>query len=297
MMRKGTILIVDDEPDILDVLDKQFSDSGYEVRLARDGREGFEKAKEFFPDLLIIDLKMPFIDGLQLKNLLNRNEFTAEIPTIFLSASTETARKVDGFNLGADDYVTKPFEMRELLARVDSTLLRRQRYIEISMTDKLTGLYNFHVYKRQMATLFNIAKRYQRNFSLAIFDIDNLKTINDTLGHKAGDFVIKKVAEVMRLVFRRPDILIRYGGDEFVVLFPESSKEQAANAIQRFNNEVQNKSFTMEGADQQIRISVSCGFATCNEIPQTETEDELFKIADQKLYQDKKTKKDGPFQP
>ncbi|MBI3252744.1 MAG: diguanylate cyclase [Candidatus Omnitrophica bacterium] len=291
MSHKGTVLVVDDEPDILEVLDKQLSGNGYEVRLARDGREALEKANQTFPDVLILDIGMPVMDGIQLKASLNRNEFTAGIPTIFLSATTDTARKVEGFNLGADDYITKPFEIKELLARVDSAVLRHRRYVRLSMTDKLTGLYNLHVYEKHLNNLFHVAKRYRRVFSLAILDIDNLKSINDTLGHKTGDFVIQKVAETMRLVFRKSDILIRYGGDEFVVLLPESSEEQAANAIRRLKKEMQNKTFAMEGLGQKIRISVSCGFAAYRE--GFREEDELFRIADQNLYHEKSQKKTG----
>jgi len=289
MPQKGTVLVVDNEPDILEVLGKELSNNGYDVRLAQGGLEGLETAKKIFPDLLILDINMPDMDGLQLKATLNLDEATAEIPTIFLSASTETVRKVETFGMGADDYVTKPFNLEELMARVDSILLRHKRSIELAMTDKLTGLYNLHVYKKQVMSLFNGAKRYGRNLSLAILDVDNLKATNDSLGHRSGDFVIRKVAEVMKRVFRRPDILIRYGGDEFVVLFPESSNEQAVNAIRRFREELEGRLYTTEEPDQNVSISVSCGLASYDET--TQNVDALFKAADKNLYQEKSAKK------
>lgn len=289
MTHKDTVLVVDDESDLLEILGKELSHKGYEVRLAHDGREGLETAKKISPDLLILDMNMPGMNGLQLKTSLNLDKATAEIPTIFLSASNDTTLKVDSFQLGADDYVTKPFNLEELMARVDSTLLRHRRSIELSMIDDLTGLYNLHVYKKQVTSLFNIAKRYKRNLSLTILDVDNLKITNDTQGHAAGNFVIKKVAEVMKFAFRRPDILIRYGGDEFVVLLPESSNEQAAIAIRRFKNEMEGKLFTMEGLDKKIAISISCGLASYEETVQSE--EELFEIADKNLYREKKQKK------
>ncbi len=288
MTRRGTVLVVDDEPDILEVLNKELSDRGYVVRLERDGREGLETARKISPDLLILDIHMPGMDGLQLKASLNLDEATADIPTIFLSASDQTSPKVEGFQLGADDYVTKPFNMEELMARVDSILLRHQRSIELSMTDKLTGLYNLHVYKKQVISFFKSAKRYGRDLSLAILDIDGLKNINDTQGHQAGDFVIKKVAEVMNRSFRRPDILIRYGGDEFVILMPESTREQAAIAIRRFKDALEGESFATDESGQRVAISVSCGLASYDET--VHNVDQFFEAADKNLYRDKALK-------
>jgi len=295
MASKRTVLVVDDSPDILEILDMELTDNGYNVRLARDGGEGLEAARKISPDLLILDMNMPVMDGLQLKASLNLDEATAQIPTIFLSASARTDLKVEGFRIGADDYVTKPFNMEELMARVDSTLQRHQRYMDLSMTDELTGLGNLHAYKKHAASLFNIAKRYGRELSLAVLDLDELKVINDTHGHKAGDQALRKVAEAMKLTFRRPDVLIRYGGDEFVVLLPESSKEQAQTVIRRFEHEFADKEFALEGLDRAISISVSCGLACIG--PSILNEDRLFKAADQDLYREKarkKARKQGP---
>ena len=224
--KKESILVADDETDILTGLARVLENVGYQVYTATNGNEAVQKAAELVPDLILLDVLMPGMDGKEVKARLNSDSALAEILVIFLSAKKDTNDKLDGFQLEAEDYITKPFEIVELLARVRSVLRRKKHYEEISMTDGLTGLANMHLLKRELDLFFNIAKRYKHFFSIAVFDIDNLKTINDSFGHHVGDEVIKWVAASLKKCLREADVIARCGGDEFVAIFPHTADKQ-----------------------------------------------------------------------
>jgi len=196
--------------------------------------------------------------------------------------------KIRGLNLLADDYVTKPYEIDELLARINVALQRKKHYEEVSMTDGLTGLPNIHLYEREVHLLFRVAKRYKRVFSLAVLDVDHFKQINDCYGHLGGDCVIKEVARVMVETLRNVDIPIRYGGDEFVVLLPEVSEQQAAIAIHRFKNEMRDKEVVLPDG-RRVAVSVSAGVAMYQD--EFSNPERIFEIADRRMYEEKLTKK------
>lgn len=287
--KKDTVLVVDDEPDIVAVLRKRFSDAGYSVCSAYGGTEAIAKAKEMEPDLIVLDIMMPGTDGIEVKKQLNQDETTAHIPVIFLTAKISTADKVEGLRLRADDYVTKPFDLEELLARVDAALSRRKRYETLSMMDALTGCPNADYFKKELAIAFNLAKRYHRKFSVEVVDIDDFKKINDTFGHQAGDDILRAVAERMKHVLRKSDVLTRYGGDEFALILREDDQEQAAIALRRLKNEVEGKIFTVGNEKENIPVSLSIGGVTYADGFSNEAE--LFELADRNMYQDKRRKK------
>ncbi len=285
---KGTILVADDERDVLTGLVHILENVGYEVYTASNGNEALQKAAEFSPDLILLDVLMPGMDGKEVKAKLNDDPGLAETPVIFLSAKKATNDKLDGFLLEAEDYITKPFEVVELLARVRSVLRRRRHYEEISMTDGLTGLANVHLLKRELNLFFNIAKRYKHFFSIVVFDIDNFKVINDSFGHRAGDEVIKWVAVSLKECLREADLVARCGGDEFVALFPHTAGKQAEVPLLRFR-EVLKKGLQLAGKSQVITVSVSAGIAVYN--PDIQKAWDLFESADKEMYVEKAAKK------
>ncbi len=285
---KGVILIIDDEVDVVKVLTNRLTKAGYDVASAKDGFEGLARAKEVLPDVILLDVMMPGLDGMEVKLKLNEDDRFPEIPVIFLTAKGELSDKVAGLQLGADDYVTKPFEFEELLARIESVIGRRRHYEKIAVTDSLTGLSNAHVFKKELRTFFNLARRYKRLFSLAVIDIDGFKKINDTYGHKTGDLVLKMIAQILKQVFRESDILVRYGGDEFVVLLAETTEEQAEAAVDRLRKKMSDAKIIMEETARTIPFSVSVGFATYHkDLPD---ESKIFELADQRMYQEKESK-------
>lgn len=287
-MIKKRILVVDDEEDLVKVLYKRLSGAGYTVFRAPGGKDIFELIRDVMPDLILLDIMLQEIDGMQIKSKLNEDITTAHIPVIFLTVKNEISTKVNGFRLGAEDYVTKPFNMELLLARIDSALSRRDFYREVSMKDGLTGLYNISFLKEQIAIFFNMAKRYKKTFSVAIIDIDNFKHINDTYGHAAGDFVLRNFSSIANQTLRKSDIITRYGGDEFIILMPEADNEQANRMIKRLKDNIKGKVFVFQEGVSEITFSISAGIAAYDDVF-TEWP-RIFELADTRLYEDKKTK-------
>jgi two-component system, cell cycle response regulator len=283
------ILLVDDEPNNLKITMARLEASGYEVATALSSVEAFDSVRKLHPDLILLDVMMPGVDGFEIKNILNQDTSTAGIPVIFLTAKNALQDKVKGFKLGIDDYITRPYEPDELLARINSALGRRKFYEKISMTDGLTGLYNIHFFKKQMKTFFAIARRYKQTFSLALIDINELKKINDSYGHTAGDCVLKNFSAIAKKVFREADIITRYGGDEFTVILPSINKEQAVKAVDRLKNEIDGKTFSCDNSGINISFSISAGIAEYKESFKDEIE--LFELADSMMYEDKRIMK------
>ncbi len=288
MSDKETILIVDDEPALLKVLSKRLAGAHYKVETRDDSLEGFLAAKDIMPSLIILDMMMPRMDGMEFKKKLGEDSLVSDIPVIFLTANSSINDKIKALRLGADDFVTKPFDFEELLARVQSSIDRRKRFEEIAVTDPMTGLANVRIFKKESRLLFDVACRYNRIYSLMLIDLDDLKIINDRYGHAAGDQALKTVASVMAGIFRMSDKLIRYGGDEFAVLMPETDQKQAELAAVRLKDEIEKTSLKLQnGLETSISVSAGCATYAADMV----SEEELFKMADQALYKDKKVKK------
>jgi len=289
---KKSILIADDETDMLDILDSRLTSEGFRVYKASSGDEAYSKARDISPDLILLDILMPGMDGLAVKSKLNEDSSVSSIPVIFLTCRDDISDKLKGFEFGIDDYVTKPFDYRELMARIDSALLRRKYYEKISMTDALTGLFNMHYFKKQHAHLFSVARRYNTVFSLAMIDVDNLKEINDTYSHAVGDLVLKEIADILKWTTRESDIVIRYGGDEFTILFPETNHAEATRAVERIKERINGRSLFIKTRNVEIWTTVSIGLATYD--PDCENEEKMFEEADRNMYLEKSGKKGRP---
>ncbi|MCM8775410.1 MAG: diguanylate cyclase [Candidatus Omnitrophica bacterium] len=291
MDSKGIILVVDDEQDIAVILKKRLSDAGYSVNIAQGGQEALNKAGEILPDLIILDVMMPEMDGLEVKAHLNEDPLTAHIPVIFLTAKASVQDKVAGFRLRGDDYVVKPFDTEELLARVDVVIHRKKGYEMLSMQDGLTGLANASYFQKQLEVYFAMAKRYRRVFCLAMIDIDDFKKINDIYGHHMGDQVLKEIAERIRSVFRAVDITARYGGDEFAVILQENDEDQASVALSRLKTCIEREPFSIGNQGKKIQVTVSAGIAAYEN--HFTAASEIFESADKKMYLEKQMKKGG----
>lgn len=239
-----TILIADDEQINRALLKRRLEREGYHVLTARNGSEAVRQTKEARPDLVLMDVMMPEMDGLDACRLIKEDEATHSIPIIFLSARDETEMKVSGLSLGADDYISKPFEAEELIARVhvairlkrerdqlrtdaEEASLRAEQAQERAMTDQLTGLLNRYGLQHTLARENAEARRYNRPLSCVLIDIDNFKTINDTYGHASGDLTLQQIAGVLREAVRGSDTVFRYGGEEFLMLLPETDLDGA----------------------------------------------------------------------
>jgi two-component system, cell cycle response regulator len=288
--KKGyKVLVADDQKDIRDLVVGVLTEAGYEVVQAANGEDALHLAKTEAPDLILLDIKMPRMEGTAVKARMNENSSLANIPVIFVTGNISVEDKVKGFHLGIDDYITKPFSLKELLARVDAAISRRKYYEEISMTDGLTGLMNIHYFKKQFALFFDLAKRRETDiFSLAVMDIDNFKNINDVHGHSVGDFVLKKFSKVLTDSLRKTDVITRYGGDEFTVLFPQNSKGEAAEALKRARSAIEGKVFKDNDTGLSIGFAVSSGVSEFKSSFDNATQ--MFEAADQEMYREKKNK-------
>jgi len=287
------ILVVDDEQEGRRLIKSILKQANYNVLEAANGVEALEIMRNEHLDLVVLDVNMPKMDGYRVCQEVRADKFLRRLPIILLTVMDETLDKVRGHRLGIDDYMTKPVDPEEFLTRVASVLDRRRLYEEISMTDSLTGLYNINFYKNQIDVFFNMARRSGIVFSIAVIDINMFKLINDTYGHVAGDYVLTRLAEILKKTLRKSDIITRYGGDEFVVIFPDLNSSQMEIAVDKIKKAVASEDFTDERSGKKIPVSVSVGSATWRRDIKDPTE--LFDIADNKMYRDKKAseKKSG----
>ncbi|MEE9403120.1 MAG: diguanylate cyclase [Desulfobacteria bacterium] len=290
----GKILIVDDIRLIAHVAKTMLTKRGHEVILAQDGKAGLEAAKSEQPDIILLDLIMPIMDGYEVCEHLKEDDSTKEIPIIMVTSKAETADKVKGLEMGALDYVAKPFDEGELIARVNVHLRLRELYVtvqeqnrrlqEMANRDGLTGLYNHRYFHEQLSQDFLRAKRYHENLSCILFDIDFFKKFNDTYGHQTGDVVLKALATVIQRATRESDLAARYGGEEFAIVLYYTDGAAAYQAAERLRTMVE--SHEVQDNGNVLRVTISLGVAT---FPHEKIHDskELIEHADQALYKAK----------
>lgn len=283
---REVILVVDDEPATRRVVRLILEKEGYEVLEAQDGSEALGLLDYHMPSLILLDVVMPELDGLQFCKIVREDARTANIPIIMLSAKARVADKVQGLAQGADDYVIKPFAAPELVARVQSLILRTREYAKLGIFDGLTKLYNRRYFDQRLPEEVARAARYEKDLSLCMVDVDLFKRINDTYGHKPGDFVLRSVAGCIQQDLRVSDLSARYGGDEVVVIMPETSKSTAWKVFERIRLRVEEARFEYADGDPVLRVTLSGGVATC---PEDATQgDALVECADKALYRAKK---------
>ena len=230
------ILAIDDSPDIHQLLSVRLGGLNVELRHALTGESGYEQACEEPPDLILLDVMMPDASGFEICRRLKARSETASIPVIFLTGETDVEQKVLGFDVGAVDYIQKPFDTAELTARVRSAL-RTKRYFDMlahrAMLDGLTGLWNRSQFDQRLYEEIASARRYDRPLSLVMMDIDRFKNLNDTYGHPFGDQVLQSVGELLQGWTRSTDLPCRYGGEEFGIILRETDMEGAERTAER----------------------------------------------------------------
>ncbi len=282
------ILVADDEGDARELLLVVLQED-YEVSTAADGEAAVELARAQHPDLVLMDLFMPRLDGLQALERLRADPATADIPVIFVSARGDDAMKARTFDLGAVDYLQKPFSDRELRARVERTLRlsRSQTALrELAQTDPLTGLANLRAFRARLDDEVKRARRYRTPLTCVMADMDQLKPVNDELGHAAGDRAIAAVAEVIRGELRETDFGARYGGDEFVLLLPHTTGDEGRVLAERIC--VHLKETVLELSGRKISLAATFGVACLPEDADDAAAEALVRTADAALYRAKR---------
>ena len=289
--RASRILIVDDQEDNVEVLRAGLEARGYDCDSAQDGEEALRKVDALPPDLILLDVTMPRMDGHEVARRIKSNPALPFIPIIMQTALDSIESKVEGLGAGADDYITKPINFAELEARVRSMLRIKKLQDEIAkaneqltrmaVTDGLTGLYNRRHLEERLHEMFDHAARLHEPLGCVMFDLDHFKSVNDTHGHQAGDEVLKQAAGILKKVAREVDRVGRYGGEEFMVLLPGAVLDAAVTFAERARQEVEGHIFTFEGGT--LRRTMSCGVSAWPH-PQIKHREQLVKAADDALY-------------
>jgi diguanylate cyclase (GGDEF)-like protein len=291
-----TILIIDDSDKLREQIVRIITDVALFDRIleAQDGIDGLKIVLNEHVDLIICDLEMPRMDGFRFISTLQSREELRDIPVIMLTGREDRDMKIKGLEQGASDYVTKPFDAGELVARVKVQLkikglqddLRRtnEKLLEISNTDPLTGLYNRRYLMEILDKEFQRARRKKWTLSMIMLDIDHFKSVNDTYGHQNGDLVLVEVAKQLQYELRSYNVAARYGGEEFVILMPESSQSETLFVAEKIRTSVQGIAFAKEM--NGLIITVSLGVAL---FPAAKVDciDSLIRQADEALYRAK----------
>ncbi len=291
-----TLLIVDDSKSVRQqILTTLRSVDLFENYLeASNGLEGFKILLNEKIDIVLCDVEMPGIDGFKFLSMVNARKELVDIPILLLTSHDEVAKKIKGLEQGASDYVTKPFSPDELLARVkvqlkikilqDNLKESNQRLLEMSQIDPLTGLFNRRHMMTTLEAELDRSNRISSPFALVMVDLDHFKKVNDTYGHQQGDVVLKSTSWEIQEQLRQYDSASRFGGEEFVLLLPETSLEEAVNVAERLRQAISKIQFSGSVAD--LKITASLGVAA---IPhkKIKTTEDLIRHADIALYQAK----------
>jgi len=291
MTERQKVLVIDDEIINLKVISSILRDD-VDVILAKSGEQGIRKAIELIPDLILLDVMMPSMDGFETMTQLRHDVRTCAIPIIFITALGNEIHEEKGLLLGASDYIQKPLHTNIVRARIQLhlKLVQQQRMLErLANIDPLTSLANRRKYQDVISMEWYVAINNQSLISMAIIDIDNFKQYNDCHGHAAGDRVLQQVADVFSKQFSHEECLVaRYGGEEFVVLLPGSSEEESLAIMCNCLKAVEQLDLPYDSDDQRVGIvTISVGGATCRPSSSHDI-DTFFRSADKMLYLAKK---------
>ena len=263
----GKILVAEDSLVVRTVVCDQLQDEGYETVEAADGSAALIICAAERPDAILLDIEMPGLDGHQVLATLKADPELRDIPVVFLTGRTSTDDMVAGLRAGAHDYLKKPFEPAELIARVggavrvkrlqDELRIRNDQLDKLSRIDGLTGLYNRRHIDEQLQKGLNIARRHDQPLAVLMLDIDHFKLINDVEGHPAGDRVLQEFARRLEAATRVGDVVGRWGGEEFIVIAPQTDMDGALRLGERIRAAVADEG--METGDHRVSVTVSIG--------------------------------------
>lgn len=298
-MAKAKVLLVEDDPIQASATKEILRKVGYEILWAEDGINAIKLVKSEKPDIILLDVILPGMDGYEVCRWLKLDENSKGIPVIMLTVKKELSDKISGLQIGADDYLPKPYNELELNARIYALLRTKALQDELKMknkqledlldkvnymaiTDALTGLYNRRRFHDVLTSEHERAKRYGTPFSLVMLDIDHFKKINDTYGHNVGDAVLKEVSGILLNSIRDIDTASRYGGEEFMIILPSTDRVQSRIVAERMREAIEQHDFA--GIDS--KISVSIGISGMPDA-KVDNEEKLIRCADFAMYRAK----------
>ncbi len=287
--KNRSVLIVDDNPQNIQLVASHLKEVGYRISFSQSGRDALQKIQNADYDLILLDVMMPEMDGFETCTQIKEYPKYKEVPVIFLTAKIDKESIVRGFEVGAVDYIIKPFYGAELLARIRTHIELKayrekleemnQRLYEKATKDALTKLFN----RRKMNDLieyeYDRSLRNKLPFSIIITDIDYFKKVNDSYGHECGDIVLEQVSSILMSMVRKQDQVGRWGGEEFLLLLPDTETDGALTLSEKIRTEIEKSTYTCE--EFTLKITMTFGVSSFSEEKTGKT---VIKEADLALY-------------
>ncbi|MBC3918961.1 diguanylate cyclase [Undibacterium sp. CY18W] len=278
------VLIIDDDAVTSKFYGAILRDAGMNVYLLNDPTQLLTVMTDFRPELVLMDVYMPVCNGVELSRMIRQDNSYVDVPIVFLSSEADRTKQLDAVRAGADDFITKPVAPEYLKSSLSSRAERYRSLRALIMRDGLTGLYNHTAIKEQLAAEISQAGRNGAPLALAMIDLDHFKEINDTYGHPAGDQVLRTLARLLRQRLRRSDIVGRYGGEEFAVIFPDTTATMARKVLDQVR--VAFTKIQQHCENGHFGVSFSGGVA---DLESTTDADELIDAADAAMYVSKQS--------
>ncbi len=291
----ATIVAIDDTPYNLDILKHGLEDDGHSVHIAESGEKGLRLIEETQPDLVLLDISMPVMDGHEVLQQLRLSDEFGDLPVIMVTANADDRNLARCLEAGANDYVTKPFSFTALNARINNVLRTAiaQRKLSrdvrelrsIAYKDSLTGLLNRGAFMERAMEEFSLAKRSGEPLSVAVLDLDHFKQINDRHGHPVGDEVLRQFSGLLRQSLRLHDLVGRIGGEEFAICMANTRRMQAYSIIERLRYKLAALRMPVGEGAETLSFSFSAGIV---ELEDQRSLDSLLILGDMALYRAKK---------
>jgi diguanylate cyclase (GGDEF)-like protein len=290
-LKGSTIVVADDDRLTRELLAETLRAHGFTVEPVPDGQAAVERVARGGVDLVLLDVLMPRLSGLEACRLLKGMTQDTFLPVLLVTVKTDTASRVEGLKIGADDYVSKPFDERELTARVEAMLRikrlhdhvveARAKLEQLSVHDTLTSLYNYRYLHTRLTEEFKRAERYHDPLACMVIDVDRLQSHNEAYGRNQGDAVLRFVADAIRRSVREVDVVARFGGDEFLVVLPSTHFAGSVTVAERIFRDVVDRPFINEqGRSSRVLLSMGVALYPSRDV---RTKDALLRAADTAL--------------
>ncbi|OGW36912.1 MAG: hypothetical protein A2Y97_05275 [Nitrospirae bacterium RBG_13_39_12] len=284
MDERNSVIIVDDDKRLLEIFKTALSLEGYECETASSAESALELIKNTSFDIMLTDIRMPGIEGFELTS--KAKNIRPDLSVIIMTAYAEEFSYDNALEAGASDFIKKPFTLNELIARIQHVKLQ-EKVRTMAVTDELTSLYNRRGFFNLVEKLLQLCKREKKGIFMLYIDLDGLKKINDTFGHKEGDMALIDIANILRKIYRESDIIARIGGDEFVVIPIGTTEDSARIATSRLQ-----KSIEIHNAESTRSYKLSLSFGIAYFDPENPCSiDELLVKGDTLMYEQKRHKR------